>query len=68
MTAQECGKPGHLYPVTDADHKALTGGPASEEFWKASMVGCCADHAPEGHPAPYASAQIVPCQTEAPSE
>jgi hypothetical protein len=67
---QECGKPGHLYPVSPADQAALVSGPGTEAFWKATMVGCCAEHAPAGFPAAYCAAQTVPCQwpTHVPDE
>jgi hypothetical protein len=58
----ECGKPGHLYPDTEADRAALLAGPGDPAFWKSSMIARCHGHAPVGDPAPLFGDQVLPCE------
>lgn len=67
MTA-ECGLPGRLYPLTEADALALAaadGGFAHKRglksLFQVSMIARCAQHRPSQAAARFFTGQQVPC-------
>jgi hypothetical protein len=64
----ECGQPGRLYPVTDADAAAIAAAaegwahkPGLKSLWQTSMVARCLVHAPAGSPAWLFADRVYPC-------